>query len=479
MTKLPLRLMVVLGVLLVLPVVALAQAADPAPTEPVIPAQPDAPTRPDVAPPPVVAPVADPPSADDGQDIASDSDVLDTPKEKKQKKAGKITYKPGHWVKFHLGHHTALRFRLLLQPMLRFSQAFALPGGAPAPDATVDMIIRRARVGFQADLKSDVSFRFEMSIKNMHFEIHNMFAAWQPTKHLELQFGFIKAPGGLERDTFSFDQPFIERSVMTFYNYDHEVGVQALGSSSDDHVFWGAAIVRNPPPLIGGDPEDSPQIPSGVEAEDITRASSKWNASGRLGYTPGDAFEISVGAGTRLRLDEPDYGEIAVEPYDSTFLTNRPYRGVMWRVTGDLAISQPHWKATAEGGYRRDGKQLAYPDGTVASEMTLDGHLSSESASVVFGFTPDGEYGPAIDSAPLLKGWELVTRVQGARIKPVDQGAATLAMVELGAHWQVNPQVRLQTDFALEKFGKNDNTVLNENKGATRLWAQVWAVFRL
>ena len=390
--------------------------------------------------------------------------------------AGSISYKPGRWVKFHLGHDSALRFRLLLEPMLRISQA-SMPG--PAPDATIDMIIRRGRVGFQADLEHHVSFRFEMSVKNMHTEIHNMFAAWQMTPHLELQVGFIKAPGGLERDTFSFEQPFIERSVMTFYNYDHEVGAKLAGTSCDEHLFWAAAVVRNPPPLTGGDPEDSPQIPSGVEAEDIFRAGSKWNASGRAGYTSGHAFEVSVGAGTRLRLDEPDFGEIAVEPYDSTFLGNRPYRGVMARVTGDVAIARPHWKLTAEGGFRRDGEQLGYPDGTVGSEAALGGHLTAESASVVVGFTPHGEYGDAIDAAPLRKGWELVTRFQGARIKPVDQAAATLVMGELGVHWELSRQVRLQVDAALEKFGAADNTVLNENKDATRFYGQVWAVFRL
>jgi hypothetical protein len=387
-----------------------------------------------------------------------------------------ITYKPGRWLKLHLGHHTALRFRMLLEPMLRFSQATAMSG--PAPDATVDMIIRRGRLGFQADLRHDIGVRFEISVKNMHFEIHNMFAAWQATPHLELQVGFIKAPGGLERDTSSFDQPFIERSVMTFYNYDHEVGAQLAGTSSDG-LFWAGAIVRNPPPLPGGDPEDSPQIPTGVEAEDLSRAGSKWNASARVGYAPCDVLEISAGAGTRLRLDEPDYGEIAVEPYDSTFLTNRPYRGVMARVTGDVAISQPHWKMTAEAGFRRDGEQLAYPDGTVASEVTLGGHLTAESASVVFGFTPHGAYGAAIDAAPLRRGWEIVTRFQGARIKPVDQAAATLVMGELGVHWEQSRQLRVQADVAVEKFGANDNTFLDENKGATRVYAQLWAVFHL
>lgn len=391
-------------------------------------------------------------------------------------RAGEVHHQPGRWAKLDLGHGSALKLRLILQPMLRFSQAFQ-DGGSP--DGTVDLIIRRGRLGFQADLRHDVAVRFEISVKNMHFEIHNMFAAWSIRKHLALEVGFIKAPGGLERDTSSFDQPFIERSVMTFFNYDHEVGAKLAGSSHDDHWFWAGAIVRNPPPLEGGDPEDTPQIPSGVEAEDIFRAGSKWNASARAGYQSGHDVEASIGAGTRLRMDEPDFGEIAVEPYDTTFLSNRPYRGVMTRVSGDVAISQPHWKLTAEGGLRRDGEQLAYPDGTVASEQALGGHLTAAAASVVVGYTPHGHYGRAIDAAPLRRGWEIVARVQGDRVKPVDQAAATLVMGELGVHWELSRQIRLQIDAAVEKFNAASNTLLNENKDATRIYGQAWATFRL
>ena len=98
---------------------------------------------------------------------------------------------------------------------------------------------------------------------------------------------------------------------------------------------------------------------------------------------------------------------------------------------------------------------------------------------MVFGYTPNGHYGPAMAAAPLRSGFELVTRFQGARVKPVDQGAATLMMGELGAHWQIGRQIRVQTDLAVEKFGTNDNTFLNENKGAMRYYAQLWATFRL
>jgi len=391
-----------------------------------------------------------------------------------------IGYKPGRWITFRATPKTKLRMRLILQPMMRYGHV------STGADDTVDLIIRRARLGFDANLPDRLGLRFEISVKNMHFEIHNMFGSWKPVKHLELQFGFIKAPGGLERDTFSFDQAFIERSVVTFLNYDHEVGVKVSQLLAGGILRWSAAIARNPPPLEGGDPEDTPAIPTGVEAEDLTRPASKWNAAARLVTAPSDEVEAGLRAGVRLRPEEPDFGEIAVEPYDSTFLTNRPYRGLWTSASADVALAEPHWRLLAEGGFRRDGVQLAYPTGDVSSETELDGHLWATCGYLVFGFTPNGHYGKAVDAAPLESGWEIVTRVQGSYVKPVDDPdptasgrAATLAMGELGVHWEVSRQLRLQSDVALEKFGDNDVTLLNENKSATRLWAQIWATLRL
>ena len=321
---------------------------------------------------------------------------------------------------------------------------------------------------------------FEFWVKNMLYEIHNMYGWWNHKTHLEVQFGFIKAPGGLERDTFSFDQPFIERSVVTFLNYDHEVGAKVEGNFGEGRWRWAASVTRNPPPLPGGDPEDTPQIPTGVESEDITRAISKWNAAGRFGYTPCDALEASARMGLRFRTDEADFGEIAVEPYDSTFLTNRPWHGIWASVSGDVAVVQPHWKAVVEGGYRRDGAQLEYPDGTATSEREVNGeHLHSLNGYAVVGFTPNGHYGPARHAAPLHDGWEVVARVNGARINPADQDVATMWSIEGGLHWEASDHLRLQADFAYERFGKSDHTLLDENLNAKRIWLQTWATLRL
>jgi hypothetical protein len=464
--------------------VARAQPAPPDAAEPAPPPPVDTPVPP---PPPDTTHETTPePAKDPGLDISNSNqdrpndadDEHGKHKGKKDKKDKKdkdrdITHKRG-WLEFHGPDKILLRTRLILQPMARFGEA------SNVPDFTMDMIIRRARLGFDAKLQKHVGLRFEISVKNMHYEIHNMFGWWKPTKHLELQFGFIKAPGGLEREAFSFDLPFIERSVVTFLNYDHEMGAKLEGESDDEHWRWYAAITRLPPALPGGDPEDSPVIPMNVEAEDLTRPISKWNAAGRVVATPSDAFEASLRLGLRFRPDEADFGEIAVEPYDTTYLTNRPWHGVWVSVSGDAALVQPHWKAVAEGGFRRDGQQLEYPDGTIASEREINGdHLFATVGYVVLGWTPNGHYGAAVDAAPLLDGWELVARFNGARVNPVDTGVATMVSGELAAHWEVSKHIRLQADVAVEKFGRNDVTFLNENRDGTRIWAQTWATLRL
>jgi hypothetical protein len=364
--------------------------------------------------------------------------------------------------------------------MFRYSHVIP-PSGVAGPDDTMDWFIRRGRVGFDVrNSESGIGFRLEQSIKNNHQEIHNMFGYWRPPeKKWELQVGFIKAPGGLERDTFSFEEEFIERSIITFYNRDHEVGVKLEGTSDDETLFYAAAITRDPPPLPGGDPEDSPMMPSGVEEEDVFRTASKWAAEGRIGMTPSDALEYSMNAGVRIRPDEPDFGEIAVEPYDTTFLTNSPYHGTMFRVGADVGISQPHWKLTSEIAFRRNGEALAYPDGTVASQMSLGEHLTAEAAYLVFGWTPHGRFGDAIDAAPLRDGWALVARAMAARINPAAAPVATYGSIEVGWRWEASRNLRMQIDMAIEKFGDNDITVLNENRGATRIYAQTWFVFRL
>jgi hypothetical protein len=56
---------------------------------------------------------------------------------------------------------------------------------------------------------------------------------------------------------------------------------------------------------------------------------------------------------------------------------------------------------------------------------------------------------------------------------------ATYGSIEVGWRWEASRNLRMQIDMAIEKFGKNDITVLNENRDSTRIYAQTWFVFRL
>src|SRR5690349_2804217 len=107
----------VLAVLACAPLLAHAQP-DPQPdSQPVPPEEPPAEKPTEPAPP--VEPA--PPQAEPAPPTAPDEVAVETddhPKKKKKKKD--ITYDDNHWLVFHGPHHQKLRFRLYLEPMLRF-----------------------------------------------------------------------------------------------------------------------------------------------------------------------------------------------------------------------------------------------------------------------------------------------------------------------------------------------------------------------
>lgn len=71
---------------------------------------------------------------------------------------------------------------------------------------------------------------------------------------------------------------------------------------------------------------------------------------------------------------------------------------------------------------------------------------------LTFGWTPNGHYRPAVDNAPLLDGWEIITRLEGARAKPAETPAATFISITTGIHFEITPQLRIQIDAALQKL---------------------------
>lgn len=416
----------------------------------------------------------------------------ETPEKPKKGKKGKITYKPGRWVHFHFAGKNELSIRATVQPMLRYGQLFAdRPAGVSpdATDATVDMIIRRARLGFKGDLAHGIGFKWELQIKNMHMGLSNMYGIWKPDHEHQIQFGFLKPPGGLERDAYSFDEPFIERSVVAGLTLDHEMGGKAVGWEAEHTWMWQASITRNAPPAVdGGDPEDAPKAPPGGELEDLTRPGGNWNAAAEAAFAPSDTFEVGARAGIRYR-EEIDPGDRIAEPYDTAIAEPRAWKGFMFSAQAHIAQVGPNYRVMAEGGFRRDGHAMAFAVPPTIMNTDVAGHMTAAMAYVIAGYTWNGHYGPAVDAAPLLDGSEITLRVEGMHANP-PEGATNFDGVPLQGntlnwfagtlayHWEVTRNLRLQWDFALERGAKAE-VFGGLRQDFTRIFGQFWATFRL
>ena len=98
---------------------------------------------------------------------------------------------------------------------------------------------------------------------------------------------------------------------------------------------------------------------------------------------------------------------------------------------------------------------------------------------VDFGYTPNGHYGPAIGAAPLLDGWEWITRVEGLTGKPGEDGANAFAGffgVTTGLGYQPYPQEHLQVDLGYQKFTGHINPA---DEFQHRVWLELSAIVRL
>jgi len=413
-------------------------------------------------------------------------------KHKKKDKKGKLSYKPGRWLRFRFAGGQELALRLLVQPVVRFGQLFTdRPASVPADatEPTVDLIIRRARLGFKAALSHGIGFKWEIQIKNMHFGLSNLYGIWNADDNHEIQFGFLKPPGGLERDAFSFDEPFIERSIVAFLTLDHEMGGKAVGWEADHTILWQASITRNAPPAVdGGDPEDAPRAPPGGELEDLTRPAGNWNAAAEMAYAPSDTFEVGARAGIRNR-EEIDPGDRIAEPYDSAISEPRAWTGLMYSAQAHAAQVGTHYRVMAEGGVRRDGHALAFAVPPTIQTTDVPGHMVAYVGYLITGWTPNGHYGPAVEAAPLLDGTEITLRVEGAHANP-PEGATDFDGVPLQSdplnwfagtiayHWEVTRTLRLQWDAALER-GNKAEVFGGLRQDLTRLYLQFWATYRL
>jgi hypothetical protein len=436
-------------------------------TEPANDAPPPGAPAPVVSSAPAVAPVAAPVAAPAAPPIAAPAPAA-PPRDT-------IVHRPGDGVTFIAGDDSRYRLRMAIAPMFRFAHQ------SNVTDDLALLTIRRARFSFDTKLPYHLRTRFDMQIKNTGLTFRQVYGAWVPSRSFGLYVGLIKPPGGLEIDSGVFDQAFTDRSILSgmFTKEFHEVGAKAEGWVDHTRWFYAAGLTRNAPSIepVADEPEDKAKLPPNAEPEDILNAPSKWNLTGRFGIAPSKHFETSLSVRARLRpeFEEPDYGETFAEPYEDVLVTQRPYYGVSMHVLADAGVSVEHFRLLAGVGYRQDGQQLDVSF-TTGAVKKLDGHLSIEAGQITLGYTPFGHYGPARKNAPLLDGWEILGRIEGARIDPVDIAAVLYLGMYAGINWQVHPEVRLQLDYALEMF--NDHAE-NGQAGAKRHVVNLWSVFRI
>ena len=384
---------------------------------------------------------------------------------------GHIHHEPGLGIEM-ISPHARTKLTLAIQPMMRYGY-----NSLSNIDDTMDMTVRRARVGFDSELRHGAGLHIELQAKNMQLGFADLYGRWALDEHIEVNAGFLGAPGGLERDTNPLDLPFLERSTLASMTHDRELGIELVGHR--DGQFWALSVTRDAPLGVGGDdPDFTPVLPPGVNLDVLNRSTTRWNQAARIGVAPSDEFATSIGWSLRFRPNDPDYGDPVFEPNGSIYVDPHPYEGTSVRIGADAARSQDHFRMLVEAAYRRDGTQLQI-DPANGAQTDLDGHLWWTAGYLTIGWTPDGRYGRAVDGAPLQYGWELVARFEASKVKPVDAFGATFFNATLGWNWQATPQVRIQAEANFEAFGQFDQTLAMDNADAKRFYAQLWAIWRL
>jgi hypothetical protein len=377
---------------------------------------------------------------------------------------GQVSYRPGKGV-YLGGDDFQMRLRTIVQPMARFIH------NSNVPDSQINAELRRVRIGIDTRVPHDLRVKVEVQVKNMHWGLSNIYGAWEPSDRLELQVGYMKPPGGLERDTFSFDEPFIERSVVAFLTYDKEIGMKLAGHTWTHQWHWAVAVARPAAPgTDGGDPEDLPMAPPGVDLDDMLNGAANWDINARGVWTPNKHFELGLTGVVRFRPDGA-LGDRLAEPYDTSIFGPRPWSGTAVHAGADAAASLPHVRIMAEGGVRQDGR---------ATDVGAAGRLRAGVGYLVLGWTPNGHYGHALDGAPLRDGWEIIARVEAAHLVPAagDGHSTNWVSGTVGVHWELSEQLRVQADFAYEVFDAHAEPMATQ-ANARRIFGQLWAVFRL
>jgi hypothetical protein len=442
---------------------AFAQEA-PAPAPPPPPAPP-APVEaaPPPAPPPVVEapPIETTPPADNDAEGAPGEDHDDD-----QPKQG-VTYEPRRGVTIRSGK-TRLRFFLGTEVVMQ--EGHCVGDACETADA-LSIHVRRARFSMEAKLKHHLYIDFGIQVKNEIIVLKNANFAWK--RHgLTLKAGFLKPPGGIERDASTWVKPFPERSVVANFKQDRIIGFMASKWLADKTVrIQGAA--GHPPSgnFDAFEPEDVVAPPPGIEPEDLTTDPGNWDLFATGAYAPSDNFEIAVNATAHIAPDAGQ-GPNFSEPYETKIVQTRFFKGAFLGGGADTVWHSEHVRASAELTLFDVGDTIPHTDPVTGAALEPTDGSRGEAGYVVLGFSPHGHYGKAIDNAPLLESWQVIARGEFLRVTPgSDGGTGMFGSVTGGLQWQAEKQLRLQIDCAVQKYNEH---AIPANANVWRIYSEIW-----
>jgi len=333
--------------------------------------------------------------------------------------------------------------------------------------------VRRARLALEAKLKHHLSIDLALQVKNEIIVLKKADFQWKHD-HLTLTAGFLKPPGGIERDSSTWVKPFPERSVVANFKQDRVIGLMA-SEWVVHHTVRLQAAAGHPPSgnFDAFEPEDVVLPPASVEPEDLATDPGNWDLFATLAYAPTPDLEVGLNA-TAHTAPDAGQGPNFSEPYETRIIQPVFYKGVFLGGGADLSWHDANLRASAEVVAFANGDTIPHTD-ALGNALEPTRAKRGVAGYAVLGFTPNGAYGPAIENSPLLSGYQLLLRGEFLTVSPGGDGSATstagFGSVTGGIEWQAEKQLRLQVDLAVQHYNES---VDPKNHNAWREYAEVW-----
>jgi hypothetical protein len=383
--------------------------------------------------------------------------------------ATEINYKPRTGISVRAGK-AKLNFFLGAESVMQWGHC---TGDACAVADALSLHVRRARFGVDADLPHHLRLDFAVQVKNEILVLKNAYLGWKDGG-LTLRAGFFKPPGGLERDTSTWVKPLPERSVVANFKQDRIIGVGASQWLAS-HTVRVAGAAGHPP--VGNfdafEPEDVVVPPPGIEEEDLTTDPGNWDLFATAAFAPtSGTFEVGLNSTAHIAPDAGK-GPNFAEPYETKVLETRFIKGAFVAGGADVCWHDAHVRGAAEAVAFHSGETIPHVD--MAGNPTEPVSTTNGVAAYAeLGVTPDGKFGPAVENAPLRHGVQFLVRGDFMRVTPgVTADSTALFASGTGAvEWQMNKNLRVQTDVAVQHFNEN---VEPGNHNVWRTYGEVWA----